>query len=187
MYNTLSITGTNVLTNNSGEAVTVTLTPLSAYFDATGNVKVNLLPVTTTSDVNGNWTLTGVPDPTPDGSGIPWKLVVQDKNSGTTLYSQDVQPAFSQGTSQHWLSLTLPPTNAGITTHMGLQGQPGPAGPTGPVGAAARPRARPTAARAAGAGSAARARPRRPVRPRRPPQRARAQRPAPRGRPAWSR
>jgi Pectate lyase superfamily protein len=112
-YNTLSITGTNVLMNNSGEAFTVTLTPLAFYFDLASNVKINPLPVTTTSDANGNWTLAGVPDPTPNGSGIPWKLVVQDKSSGTTLYSQDVQPAFSQGPSQHWLSLALPPRNAG--------------------------------------------------------------------------
>ena len=108
-YNTLSITGTNVLTNNSGEAVTVTLTPLSSYFDTADTVEFNPLPVTTTSDVNGNWTLAGVPDPTPDGSGIPWKLVIQDKSSGATVYSRNVQPAFSRGTSQHWLSLTVPP------------------------------------------------------------------------------
>jgi hypothetical protein len=137
MYNTLSITGTNVWTKDSDEAVTVTLTPLAFYFDMASNVKINPLPVTTASDVNGNWTLADVPDPTPNGSGIPWKLVVQDKNSGTTLYSHDVQPAFSQGTSQQWLSLPVPPPNAGITTYTGPQGAQGPAGPPSPTGAVA--------------------------------------------------
>jgi Pectate lyase superfamily protein len=132
MYNTVNITGTNVWTNDSGEAVTVTLTPLAFYFDMASNVKINPLPVTTASDVNGNWTLGDVPDPTPNGSGIPWKLVVQDKNSGTTLFSRDVQPAFSQGTSQQWLSLPVPPPNAGVTTYMGPQGPQGPQGPAGP-------------------------------------------------------
>ena len=195
MYNTVNITGTNVWTNDSGETVTVTLTPLAFYFDMASNVKINPLPVTTASDANGNWTLADVPDPTPNGSGIPWKLVVQDKISGTTLYSQDVQPAFSHGTSQHWLTLTLP--NAGVTTDGGPQGQPGPAGPTGPVGAQAWP-TRPTQLGRPAPPQARPTRPRRPRRPSRPsrprrqarprrPQRARAERPVPRGRPAWSR
>jgi len=134
MYNTVSITGTNVWTNGSGDAVTVTLTPLAFYFDMASNVKINPLPVTTASDANGNWTLADVPDPTPNGSGIPWKLVVQEKKSGTTLYSHDVQPAFSQGTSQQWLSLPVPPPNAGVTTYTGPQGPQGPAGPPSPTG-----------------------------------------------------
>ena len=133
MYNTVNISGTNVWTNDSGEAVSVTLTPLAFYFDMASNVKINPLPVTTASDANGNWTLAGVPDPTPNGSGIPWKLVVQDKHSGTTLYSQDVQPAFSQGTSQQWLSLPVSPPNAGITTSMGPQAPHDPEGPAGPA------------------------------------------------------
>ncbi len=140
MYNTVSITGTNVWTNDSDEAVTVTLTPLAFYFDLASNVKINPLPVTTASDANGNWTLAGVPDPTPNGSGIPWKLIVQNEDSGTTLYSQDVQPAFSQGASQQWLSLPVPPPNAGVTTSMGPQGPQGPQGSTAPprpTGAAA--------------------------------------------------
>jgi hypothetical protein len=136
MYNTVNISGTNVWTNDNGEAVTVTLTPLAFYFDLASNVKINPLPVTTASDANGNWTLADVPDPTPTGSGIPWKLVVQDKKSGTTLYSQDVQPAFSQGPSQQWLSVPTPPPNAGTTAY---HSQPGPAGPGGPVGAADHP------------------------------------------------
>src|SRR5579871_5907197 len=137
MYNTLSITGANVWTNESGDAVTVTLTPLAFYFDLASNVKINPLPVTAASDVNGNWTLEDVPDPTPNGSGIPWKLVVQDRNSGTTLYSHDVQPAFSQGTSQQWLSLPVPPPNAGTSTDSGPQVPAGPPGPTGAVAHAA--------------------------------------------------
>src|ERR1700734_201964 len=134
MYNTVNITGKNVWTNGSGDAITVTLTPLAFYFDMASNVKINPLPVTTASDVNGHWTLADVPDPTPNGSGIPWKLVVQEKKSGTTLYSHDVQPAFSQGTSQQWLSLPVPPPNTGITTYTGPQGPQGPAGPPSPTG-----------------------------------------------------
>jgi Right handed beta helix region len=136
MYNTVNISGTNVWTNDSGDAVSVTLTPLAFYFDMASNVKINPLPVTAASDANGNWTLADVPDPTPNGSGIPWKLVVQDKNSGSTLFSQDVQPAFAQGTSQQWLSLPASPGNAGVTT-MGPQGPTGSAGAPGPTGAAA--------------------------------------------------
>src|ERR1700683_5122833 len=133
-YNTLSITGTNVLTNNSGEAVTVTLTPLSSYFDTADTVEFNPLPVTTTSDVNGNWTLAGVPDPTPDGSGIPWKLVIQDKSSGATVYSRNVQPAFSRGASQHWLSLTVPPPGVSGATANTTGTSPGsPSAPSGPM------------------------------------------------------
>jgi Pectate lyase superfamily protein len=139
MYNTVNISGTNVWTNDSGDPVSVTLTPLAFYFDMASNVKINPLPVTAASDANGNWILADVPDPTPNGSGIPWKLVVQDKNSGSTLFSQDVQPAFSQGTSQQWLSLPAPPANAGATTNGGPQDQRGPAGPAGPVGAAEAP------------------------------------------------
>ncbi len=138
MYNTVNITGTNVWTNDGGEAVTVTLTPLAFYFDLASNVKINPLPVTTASDANGNWTLADVPDPTPSGSGIPWKLVVQDKKSGTTLYSQDVQPAFSQGASQQWLSLPVPPPSAAahavhaadVTAAAGAAGATGAAGTT---------------------------------------------------------
>jgi len=133
MYNTVRIAGTNVWSNDGGESVTVTLTPLAFYFDLASNVKINPLPVTADSDANGNWTLADVPDPTPSGSGIPWKLVVQDKNSGATLYSQDVQPAFSQGASQRWLSLPVPPPNAGTTADAGPQGQQGPAVPPGPA------------------------------------------------------
>jgi Pectate lyase superfamily protein len=139
MYNTVNISGTNVWTNDSGDAVSVTLTPLAFYLDLASNVKISPLPVTAASDASGNWTLAGVPDPTPGGSGIPWKLVVQDKNSGTTLFSQDVQPAFSQGTSQQWLSLPAPPANAGTTASGGPRDQRGPAGPAGPVGAADAP------------------------------------------------
>ena len=114
-YNTLSITGTRILTHDSAEPVTVTLTALSPYFDAANNVEVNPQPVTATSDVNGKWTLAGVLDPTPDGSGIPWKLAIHGKSSGTTMYSQDVRPAFSRGRSQDWLSLTAPPPVAEVT------------------------------------------------------------------------
>lgn len=125
-YNTLSITGTNILTDHSGEAVIVTLTALSPYVDTASNVEINPQPVTAISNVNGNWILTGILDPTPDGSGIPWKLAIRDKNSGTTIYSRDVQPAFSRGASQHWLSLTVPPPVAGIAPHVGPQAVTGP-------------------------------------------------------------
>lgn len=117
-YNTVSINGINLVGSGQGESVTVTLTPQSPYFDTVSNTELNLPVLTAVSDVNGAWSVTGIPDPTPAGSGLAWNLTVVDRVSGQVLYNQGVQIAYSSGSSQHWLSLSPPPPPANVAAFM---------------------------------------------------------------------
>lgn len=105
-YNTVTITGQDIYGNNDGEPVVVTLTPnFTVYFDVTNNIAIAPQPLTTNSANDGTWSIAGVIDPTSAGSGLAWKLVIQDKSTNTTIYSQVVQVAYASGASQGFLAL----------------------------------------------------------------------------------
>ena len=128
-YNTVSVTGNNIFGNSNGEVVNVTFQPLSLYFDTVNNIEINAPTATATSNNAGLWTVSGLIDPTPGGTGMAWFLTVSDKLSGQILYSANVQIAFANGASQQWLALTPPPPPATTTTYLVTPGsQPGAAG-----------------------------------------------------------
>ena len=121
-YNTVSVTGTNIFGNALGEVVNVAFAPASFYFDTPNNTQINAPVATATSNSSGVWTVSGIIDPTPDGSGMAWKLTVTDKSTGQGLYSALVQVAYNNGASQHWLSLTPPPAPADTSVFVSVSG-----------------------------------------------------------------
>ena len=121
-YNTVSVTGTNIFGNALGEVVNVAFAPMSFYFDTPNNTQINAPVATGTSNSSGVWTVSGIIDPTPDSSGMAWRLTVSDKSSGQQLYSAVVQIAYSNGASQHWLSLTPPPAPADTSVFLTASG-----------------------------------------------------------------
>ena len=111
-YNTVTITGQALYGNNSGEPVTVTLTPnFTVYFDSTNNITIAPQPISVNSAIDGTWSIANIIDPTPAGSGLSWKLIVQDKSSNVQLFSQVVQIAHANGASQGFLGLPSGVTN----------------------------------------------------------------------------
>jgi hypothetical protein len=121
-YNTVSVTGNNIFGNALGEVVNVAFSPASFYFDTPANTQINAPVAVATSNSAGVWTVSGIIDPTPDGSGMAWKLTVSDKSTGQALYSALVQVAYSNGASQNWLSLTPPPAPANTGTFLSVSG-----------------------------------------------------------------
>jgi hypothetical protein len=117
-YNTVSVSGNNIFGNASGEVVNVRFTPASFYFDTVNNTEINAPAATATSNNAGAWTVSGIIDPTPAGSGLAWNLTVTDKGTGQTLYTANVQVAFANGSSQLWLALTPPPAPATTTSFL---------------------------------------------------------------------
>lgn len=117
-YNTVSVSGNNIFGNSSGEVVNVRFTPGSFYFDTVNNTEINAPAATATSNNAGAWTVPGIIDPTPGGTGLAWTLTVTDKGTGQTLYTAAVQVAYANGSSQLWLALTPPPPPATTTTFL---------------------------------------------------------------------
>ena len=114
-YSTVTITGQSIYTNNQGEGVAVTVTPSSpVYYDLTNNISIAPQAISVNAAPDGTWSVPGIIDPTPTGTGLSWKLVVFDKSTGTTVYSNVVQIAFSNGASQGFLS--LPPAVVNVQT-----------------------------------------------------------------------
>jgi hypothetical protein len=117
-YNTVSVSGNNIFGNASGEVVNVRFTPASFYFDTVNNTEINAPVATATSNNAGAWTVSGIIDPTPAGSGLAWNLTVSDKGTGQTLYTANVQIAYANGSNQLWLALTPPPAPATTTSFL---------------------------------------------------------------------
>ena len=117
-YNTVSVSGNNIFGNSSGEVVNVRFTPASFYFDTVNNTEINAPVATATSNNAGAWTVSGIIDPTPAGSGLAWNLTVTDKGTGQTLYTANVQIAYANGSNQLWLALTPPPAPATTTSFL---------------------------------------------------------------------
>jgi len=119
-YNVVTVTGQVIYTNSVGDPVTATLTCLAPYFDNSNGVLVNPQAITASADDTGVFSLPGIIDPTPDGSGLAWSLVVKDSSS--TLYTQHVQIGNAGGASQNWLTLGTAQVNPVVTTYLPKSG-----------------------------------------------------------------
>lgn len=121
-YNTVTLQGNVIYTNNSGDVVTVTLVPTTWYYDIPNDTIVNPQTLSATANSSGFWSIAGIIDPTPDGSGIQWTLTVKDANGSTVLYSQHVQIGYTNGATQQFLSLAPSVTNPSLLTALPLPG-----------------------------------------------------------------
>jgi hypothetical protein len=119
-YNTVTLQGNVIYTNGSGDVVTVTLIPTTWYYDIPNDTIVNPQSLSATANSAGAWSIAGIIDPTPDGSGIQWTLTVKDANGTTVLYSQHVQIGYTNGATQQFLALAPSVANTSLLTALPL-------------------------------------------------------------------
>ena len=109
-YNQVTVTGQALYGNGLGEPVNVTISPVSpSYFDTVNSVMVYPATVQVTSASDGTWSLAGVVDPTPSGTGLAWNLLITDKGTGLVIFQKHVMVEYRLGASQGFLALPLAP------------------------------------------------------------------------------